>query len=83
MLRADKGHATVMMNTIEYNQKMEKLLDIDIYRIKKKDLTPGIERRTTQLIKTTDWSLEVMREIQPTETHSPRLYLRLIKVEYH
>lgn len=47
--------STVIMDRIEYNWKMEAPLDPHTYKIKKTDLNPGIEKRSTQLIKKTDW----------------------------
>lgn len=71
---ADKGNATVIMDTNDYNRKMEALLDPDTYQIKTRDPTSGVERKTIQLIKQMNWDQETVKQIQPAQSRPPRLY---------
>jgi len=51
ILPADKGNATVVLNTSDYKQKISSLLDDPAYRKLAKDPTDAIERKTTLLLK--------------------------------
>ena len=47
ILPADKGNATVILNTSDYKQKISSLLQDPTYRKLTKDPTESIERKTT------------------------------------
>jgi hypothetical protein len=51
ILPADKGNATVILNTSDYKQKIASLLDDSAYMKLTKDPTDSIECKTTQLLK--------------------------------
>jgi hypothetical protein len=51
ILPADKGNATVILNTTDYKQKIVSLLEDSAYKKLKKDPTETIERKTSQLLK--------------------------------
>jgi hypothetical protein len=51
ILQADKGNATVVLNTSDYKQKFTSLLEDPAYRKLAKDPTDAIERKTTLLLK--------------------------------
>jgi hypothetical protein len=51
ILPADKGNATVVLNTSNYKQKITSLLEDPAYRKLAKDPTNAIERKTTLLLK--------------------------------
>lgn len=83
ILPADKGSETVVMNTRDYQRKVEKLLDSQTYRKLRKDCTAVVLRRTVFLVK----------QIFPgacyedcCQRHFPRdftAYLRYIKPVFH
>ena len=50
-MTADKGKATVVLNTSDYKQKISSLLEDPAYRKLAKDPTDSIERKTTLLLK--------------------------------
>lgn len=66
ILSADKANTAVIMATIENNRTVEELLDPDFYN-QNENPTTRIERRSTQLVKETDWSPEAMKRLQSTE----------------
>jgi hypothetical protein len=51
VLPADKGNASVILNTIDYEQKINALLKDSTYKKLTKDSTEAIERKTTLLLK--------------------------------
>ena len=51
ILPADKGNATVILNTIDYKQKITSLLEDPSYRRLARDPTDSIEWKTTLLLK--------------------------------
>jgi hypothetical protein len=51
ILPADKGNATVILNTTDYKLKIYTLLDDSAYRKLTKDPTDARERKTTLLLK--------------------------------
>ena len=51
ILPADKGNATVILNTTDYKQKITSLLEDSAYKKLNKDPTDSIERKTTKLLK--------------------------------
>ncbi|CAH2086613.1 unnamed protein product [Euphydryas editha] len=74
VLRADKGNATVVMDTSDYNTKIEQLLsDKSTYKIVNKDPTNKILKETNDLIKKYSDKLKIDVKL-PTCAKSPRLY---------
>ena len=51
ILPADKGNATVVLNTVDYKQKITSLLEDPSYRRLARDPTDSTERKTTLLLK--------------------------------
>jgi len=50
ILLADKGNATVILNTVDYKQKITSLLEDPSYRRLATDPTDSTERKTTLLL---------------------------------
>ena len=74
ILTADKGNATVIINTTDYTQKMTSLLLDPSYRILTKDPTESTERKTTNLIKKCTLPEELCKKLSTTGSRPPRLY---------
>ena len=51
ILPADKGNATVVMNTVDYEDKVMQLISTDNYIALKKDPTASIERKVYQTLR--------------------------------
>jgi hypothetical protein len=51
ILPADKGNATVILNTVDYKQKITSLLEDPSYRRLTRDLTESTEWKTTLPLK--------------------------------
>ena len=62
ILPADKGNATVVMDTSQYVEKVKDLLTEPVYEKVKKDLTPATERRVLKEI----WEME-RRKLTPKD----------------
>ncbi|XP_060529935.1 uncharacterized protein LOC132704141 [Cylas formicarius] len=73
ILPADKGNATVLLKTEEYDRKIEELLDPGSYKPLKKDPTQVRLRLTNRLIKSSSLSEQIKKRIVRTETVPPRL----------
>ncbi|XP_054721210.1 uncharacterized protein LOC129230991 [Uloborus diversus] len=71
---ADKGNATAVLNTEDYQDKIQELLEPDIYRSLTKDPTAKILRETYRLIKDSPILPEIQRTIKKSEALPPRLY---------
>jgi hypothetical protein len=74
ILPADKGNATVILNTTDYKQKIASLLDDSAYKKLRKDPTDSIERTTIQLLKKSSLPDDLRKQIQPAGSRAPRLY---------
>ena len=74
ILSADKGNATVVMNTDDYDQKIKDLLDPMTYKKLNKDPTANILRKTNSIIKRSTIPPDVQRNLTASEALSPRLY---------
>jgi len=74
ILLADKGNATVVLNTSDYKQKISSLLEDPSYRILTKDPTDAIEWKTTLLLKKSSLTEETHRQLCPADSRPPRLY---------
>ena len=74
ILPADKGNATVVLNTSDYKLKISSLLEDPAYRKLTKDPTDAIERKTTLLLKKASLTEEIRRRLSPAGSRPPRLY---------
>jgi len=73
ILLADKCNATVVLNTVDYDDKIGALLQDPAYRRLVK--TPQtFERKTSLLLKKSTLVEEVCRRLHPTGTRPLRLY---------
>ena len=74
ILPADKGNATVVMKTEDYDKKIQELLDPAEYKKLNRDPTNKTLRKTNQLIELSRIPSERQREICKTDAFPPRLY---------
>ncbi|KAM3823585.1 uncharacterized protein M6D78_018813 [Vipera latastei] len=76
ILPADKGNATVVMNSSDYHTKLSNLLRDSTYKLLKTDPTTYLEKTTKSKIKATPISEEIQKTIIPREKSSrcPKLY---------
>ena len=79
ILPADKGRASVVLNTADYNSKIQDLLkDTNTYKILKKDPTQVHKRQLTNILK--EWkdqgriSDNLYHQLYPTSEMPPRFY---------
>ena len=82
ILPADKGNATVILNTSDYKQKISSLLQDPAYKKLTKDPTDSIERKTTALLKKSSIPEETRRQLCPAGSRPPRLSLILPALNY-
>ncbi|XP_023028767.2 uncharacterized protein [Leptinotarsa decemlineata] len=76
ILPADKGNATVVLNTIDYESKMMKLLEDPAYKKIVRDLTTYLEKTTKTAINNSPIDDKIKRHLIPREKSSkcPKLY---------
>ncbi|XP_074038815.1 uncharacterized protein [Leptinotarsa decemlineata] len=74
ILPADKGNATVILKTEEYNNKIEELLDPVNYRKLQRDPTQSELRNLIKIIRSSSLSETTQKVILLTEAVPPRLY---------
>ena len=74
VISADKGNATVVMNTDEYEEKIKEILKPETYSVKARDPTNTVERKTINLLKETDWEQDLIKQLKPSNSLPPRLY---------
>ena len=78
ILPADKGNATVIMDTAKYEKKIEDLLDDPIYKKVKKDPTPATERKVLGVIRELEKKDLIPRNLaarlKPSASKPPKLY---------
>ena len=74
ILPADKGNATVLMNTTDYKDKLNSLLDPGTYSTLQHDPTQKVLRKTNDLIKKSSIPQETKQKLRNTEAEAPRLY---------
>ncbi|XP_074029242.1 uncharacterized protein [Leptinotarsa decemlineata] len=76
ILPADKGNATVVLNTIDYESKMMKLLEDPAYKKIVRDPTTYLEKTTKTAINNSPIDDEIKRHLIPREKSSkcPKLY---------
>jgi hypothetical protein len=79
VLPADKGNVTVILNTVDYEQKTNPLLEDSTYKELTKNPTDSVERKTTLLLKKSKLAEDICKRLRPTGTRPPRLY-RLPKI---
>jgi hypothetical protein len=74
ILPADKGKATVVLNTIDYKHKISSLLEEPSYRKLTKDPMEAIERKTILLLKKSSLTENTRRQLCPASSRPPTLY---------
>ncbi|XP_046397683.1 uncharacterized protein LOC124164403 [Ischnura elegans] len=74
ILPADKGNATVLMKTLDYQEKMKELLTNNSYKRIPRDPTDSISRKTIKLIKEAGIPLETARHLRAEAPVPPRIY---------
>ncbi|XP_071447161.1 uncharacterized protein [Hetaerina americana] len=74
VLKADKGNATVLLNTMDYHRKVQQLLQDPAYRTITRDPTDALVRKTTTLIKKSLPGSEANRNLVPLAPVPPRHY---------
>ena len=77
ILSADKGNATVVMDSSDY-EKMKSLLNDNVYRKMKKDPTPATERKVLKEVRQLEQEglvpNELGRRLKPSASLPPKLY---------
>jgi hypothetical protein len=83
ILLADKDNATVVLTSVEYNPKIDALLEDPAYRRLAKDPTEAVERKTILLLKKSSLAEEVCKRLSPTvpDLQVYRDYPRFMKME--
>ena len=71
ILPADKGNATVIMKTEDYNNKIKELLDPNTYKKLKRDPTDSIVRKTNSLVKASSIEPDIQKRIIQPEALPP------------
>jgi hypothetical protein len=71
---ADKGNATVDLNTKDYNEKISVFLRVPTYRRLAKEQTEVVERKTTLLLKKSSLPEEIVQHLRPQGCRPLRLY---------
>jgi hypothetical protein len=74
ILQADKGNATVVLNTLDYKQKITSILEDPSYRRLARDPTDSTERKTTLLLKKSALTEDICKQLCPAGSRPPRLY---------
>ncbi|XP_065213372.1 uncharacterized protein LOC135840674 [Planococcus citri] len=73
--RADKGNATVIMNKVDYNNKIQQLLNDQTYQKAKRNPTTRFENATKKLInESTSIDAKTKKWITPQDSRVPKLY---------
>jgi peroxiredoxin len=74
VLPADKGNATVILNSSDYNRKIAALLEEKAYKKLEKDSTDAVERKTV-LLKKSPIAEEVWQQLRPQGSRHPSFYV--------
>ncbi|XP_045463784.1 uncharacterized protein LOC123673342 [Harmonia axyridis] len=76
VLPADKGDATVILNTSDYVEKMSSLLKSSEYKTTPQDPTTYLVKKTKALITASKLPIEIRKSLIPREKYSriPRIY---------
>lgn len=72
--RADKGNATVILDRLQYTNKVDELLEETTYSRLRRDPTTTIERETREIIRSSSIPPEQQRFLLPSASKPPRLY---------
>jgi len=70
----DKGNATVVLNTVDYKQKITSLLEDPSYRRLAKDPTDSTEQKTSLLLKNSTLTEDICKQLRPAGSRPQRLY---------
>ena len=73
-MKADKGNATVILDSEDYVRKMNDHLACGSYKKLKKDPEKTICRTTTNAIKESNLDEEIKRKLCPKDSLVPRIY---------
>ena len=74
ILPADKGSATVVMNTEDYQRRIGELLDPENYKKLRGNPTAVVLKRTDFLVKRSSLEPDVKAAVRCSEALPPRLY---------
>ena len=74
ILPADKGNATVILNTVYYKQKTTSLLEYPSCRRLARDPINSTERKTTLLLKKSTLTEDICKQLRPAGSRPPRMY---------
>ncbi|KAK5648272.1 hypothetical protein RI129_003164 [Pyrocoelia pectoralis] len=76
VLPADKGNATVIVNTSDYHERMLNLINSPEYKMNKSDPTTYLEKKTKTIINSTTIPDDIKKTIIPREKSSrvPKIY---------
>jgi hypothetical protein len=74
ILPADKGNATVILNSTDYKKKITNLLGDSAHKKLDKDSTEFIERKIMKLLKKSSLPEDLRKQLQPSGSRAPRLY---------
>ena len=78
ILPADKGRATIILDTTIYHEKLTDLLESGPYRVLKKDPTDRLARKLTNTLlnlkKDNVMDEPTYRRLKPTQKQPPRIY---------
>jgi hypothetical protein len=74
ILKADKGNATVIMNTVDYKRQMDQVIQSDDYVRLNKDPTSKFEKRLTDCLDKAPIEAKLKKELVPKESVIPKAY---------
>jgi hypothetical protein len=74
ILPADKGNATVILNTADYKQKITSILEDPSYRRLTRDPSDLTEQKTALLLKKSTLTEDICKQLHPSGSRPPRLY---------
>ncbi|XP_049964591.1 uncharacterized protein LOC126485030 [Schistocerca serialis cubense] len=74
VVQADKGNATVVLDTTDYNRRMEDILAEPIYKKLQGDPTAKVIKTTQALLKHSRINFDKARRFIPQVTQAPRIY---------
>jgi hypothetical protein len=74
ILPADKGNATVILNTVDYRWKITSLLEDPTYRRLARDPTESTERKTTLPLKKSTLTDDISKQLRLSGSRPSRLY---------
>jgi hypothetical protein len=74
ILPADKGKAIVILNTVDYKQKITFLIEDPSYRRLARNHTDSTERKTTLLLKKSTLTEDTCKQVCSAGSRPPRLY---------